>query len=578
MSPSTLIRTFCCLLLGALAGPALAAPGLLSYQGRMTDSRGLPINTQVTVVFSFFDAPTSGALLGNGWFDSDSVWPDKNGVYTTMIGDDNNPIPPGIFDCESVYLQVVVNNEFLSPRQRITASPYAINTGHTRTYVAAEAIKAGDVVMATSDGKIKKAKEPGAASYTDINLETTTGYSFKNLVRLSPTRFAAAYQPQGMGIIMLYTVNANGTLTAAKIYFWQGLINSILPLPNGQLLIAYRERTTGKSMLVAGTPGDVSIAFGTPLPQIISAYFPLAQDKLVIIDSSNYAMKIKVASVQNGTITMLASLDDPDAPGPTMSYLGGCVLDDNRIACVAYTFYETVRSANMCVFTFNGSSLQAGAWTKLKTLDGPQLPGPTTLSTVDQNKALLYWAGEGLQVVNFNGDAPVLGELIALPNTVSNPPVTAYPVAKNLALMAKGHSLCTLTINGASVVYSPVKRYASNFGKPGAPCFFDASRILSWTDGSESFYFHGPACIPLSSLDEVMDDWVGVAEETVATGKPCRVTIGGGVSRQFSALKPGRTYMLTPTGLKIADLSVLTSAEQSLLIGKALSANELLLK
>ena len=45
---------FSCLL--TFTVPAMAAPGLINYQGRLTNPSGKPITTPVEVTFTFWDA------------------------------------------------------------------------------------------------------------------------------------------------------------------------------------------------------------------------------------------------------------------------------------------------------------------------------------------------------------------------------------------------------------------------------------------------------------------------------------------------------------------------------------------
>ena len=51
------------LLLGAAAS-VWAAPGIISYQGRLTDAGGDPITTALSVTFTFWDAEVGGNPLG----------------------------------------------------------------------------------------------------------------------------------------------------------------------------------------------------------------------------------------------------------------------------------------------------------------------------------------------------------------------------------------------------------------------------------------------------------------------------------------------------------------------------------
>lgn len=109
-------------------GTVPAAPGLLNYQGRLTDASDNPIASPVNVTFTFWDADTGGAQLGAGFSDTDTVTPDAVGLYSTFVGDDPGiPIPASVFAGDSVWLNVNVGGEDLAPRMRVTSVGFAVH-------------------------------------------------------------------------------------------------------------------------------------------------------------------------------------------------------------------------------------------------------------------------------------------------------------------------------------------------------------------------------------------------------------------------------------------------------------------
>ena len=100
------------LLCAGMCGPIWGAPGLMSYQGKLTDKSGAPVTSAVTVTFTFWDAESGGVQLGKGFSDADVVTPDGDGVYATLIGDDpDNLVPDAIFQTDTVYLNININGE-----------------------------------------------------------------------------------------------------------------------------------------------------------------------------------------------------------------------------------------------------------------------------------------------------------------------------------------------------------------------------------------------------------------------------------------------------------------------------------
>ncbi|MBT3230778.1 hypothetical protein HN358_03285 [Candidatus Uhrbacteria bacterium] len=122
-----------------LALAATAPPRIISYQGRILNSNGVPISdTSVDMVFKFFDgddAATDTCI----WSNSSSTCATStvqtvtltDGLYSEDLGDTTDSyaaITADIFgDNGGVYLQVTIEGEALTPLKQFTAVPYASN-------------------------------------------------------------------------------------------------------------------------------------------------------------------------------------------------------------------------------------------------------------------------------------------------------------------------------------------------------------------------------------------------------------------------------------------------------------------
>ena len=134
---------------------AQAGPNIMNYQGKLTDNGGAPVTSATNIEFTFWDAESGGNQLGNGFSDTDSVIPNSEGIYSTMIGDSSgNIIPEEVFSVDSVYLNVSVNGEDLTPRQRMTSAGFAFSALNAKSAESATSalngIPAGYCIIAAT--------------------------------------------------------------------------------------------------------------------------------------------------------------------------------------------------------------------------------------------------------------------------------------------------------------------------------------------------------------------------------------------------------------------------------------------
>ena len=115
-----------------LVAPAARAevPGLLHYQGYLTDVEGTPVSGVWTVTFSFFEEQVGGAAF---FTEAQVVEPDV-GVFSVVLGSQpGNGIEPAWFSGGTAWLGLTVDDGVadpvvLQPRQRVTSHPYAMWT------------------------------------------------------------------------------------------------------------------------------------------------------------------------------------------------------------------------------------------------------------------------------------------------------------------------------------------------------------------------------------------------------------------------------------------------------------------
>lgn len=106
---------------------AIQSASNMSYQGKLLDSNGIPINSSgLQMIFNIYNAATGGTSL---WNETIPSVPVSNGVFSVQLG---NVIPgsltPQVFASSPTYLGVAVGGDSeMTPRQLLSASPYAFS-------------------------------------------------------------------------------------------------------------------------------------------------------------------------------------------------------------------------------------------------------------------------------------------------------------------------------------------------------------------------------------------------------------------------------------------------------------------
>lgn len=138
-----------------IAHAVASPPNIFAYQGRLLNSSGVPVaDSTASMIFRLYDASSGGTCL---WSNSSATCASAtamsitltDGLFSVALGDTGASfaaISDTVFgDNATVYLDVTVNSESMSPRRAILASPYALNSelldGYDTTQVGATSAK-----------------------------------------------------------------------------------------------------------------------------------------------------------------------------------------------------------------------------------------------------------------------------------------------------------------------------------------------------------------------------------------------------------------------------------------------------
>ncbi len=207
------------LLLSTVSGGFSAVPSTISYQGRLTDAAGTPVNGTVTMVFSIYNAASGGAAI---WTETQSVAVSQ-GIYNVVLG---SVIPIGLPFDVNYYIGLRVGSDAeMTPRQPLTSIGYAF-----RAEISNSAATVASVSGATFTNLA--AIPGGAGIIPSANIPATTSI--------------------GAGVITEASVSATAAITTSKL---NGPVSSIPGNGLGSL-------ATKSSISSADISGPVDVAHG----------------------------------------------------------------------------------------------------------------------------------------------------------------------------------------------------------------------------------------------------------------------------------------------------------------------------
>ncbi len=154
---------------------AASAPNIISYQGRVLNANGIPVtDTSVNMIYQLYTASSGGTCV---WSNSSASCATAtarsvtltDGLFSEPLGDTTASyaaISDAIFgDNATLYLQVTVGGEALSPRKQILAAPYALNADTVDGLDAdTDGATATALVALTSAGNVIFTGDPSGAT------------------------------------------------------------------------------------------------------------------------------------------------------------------------------------------------------------------------------------------------------------------------------------------------------------------------------------------------------------------------------------------------------------------------------
>lgn len=283
-----------------------AIPDVINFQGRLFESNGSPVTTQKSIVFRLFAADTGGSSV---YSETDSVTPDSNGIYNVVLG--QNVSLAGVDFSNPLWIEVTVNGETLTPRYKLTSTPYAFRSKSAEsvdwtdiTNIPTNISTAGNLDSSTvtlqgntfnAANKLVKLDSSGKLPVLDGS--ALTNLSFPNTVASSmtfnaPVVMNSTLQLNGGMLTSIRTIAASTTLTTSDhiilIDTGVGAITVTLPtaVGNAGRQYVFKRKVLSLNLTTIQAPGSETIdGLGT---LSVAGSLSTLNSVIVISDGTNW--------------------------------------------------------------------------------------------------------------------------------------------------------------------------------------------------------------------------------------------------------------------------------------------------
>jgi len=559
-----------------------------TYQGHLYDNNSVA-NDEYDFQFKLYDTNVGGGQVGSdvNVADVDVI----DGYFTVELD-----FGSSVFDGYARWLEIGVRpgasiSSFttLSPRQEITATPYANYASNSKAKQliedfmidAGKSVSAGDVVSFVN-GYIQKGFDYDL-SYSAEHVFNSASTGWISVTALSETKFVVVYADSGnftYGTAVVGRIVGNTITYGPEYVFNSGSTGylSVARLSDDKFVVAYIDVSNSDyGTTVIGDVSGIIINFGSEyvFNSFITHFMSVAalsEDRFVVIyedpDYFYYGMA-KLGQVSGDVISYYPSvIFNPASTG----FNSVAAVSEDKIV-VAYRDEGNSNYGTAVIGNILGSALSFGAGLVFNF----DSTGFSSVSALSQDKFVIAYLDEG----NSNYGTTIIGEITDaniffgteyVLDSNSNRPISVSALSEFKFVVAYedanssdyGKALIG-GISGDTITYG--REYPFNLSgtfSPSVAAFSEDTFVVAFSDDGNSDY--GTAVIGDVDSGKV----IGIAKESGTELETIPVIIGG-VSNLHSGLTPGVMYY----GHTLGNLTIYTSDWP---IGLAISTSEILLE
>ncbi len=248
----------------------MAIPQKMSFQGRLLDDYGNPVDGEQSVIVSLYSAETGGTLL----FTESRTITFNSGLFHLNIGD-VTPLAADVFDVAQPWIQFTVAGETM-PRQPLTTDAYAFRSTVADTALWFDLDTLGAYVDTSMIASLTTGESGGAAAFRvqgepwfPDSLTLVAGENV-HLTQLGRDITVSADQYSGAAF------RAYGQPWISDSLILRAGTNVTLSQTDDQITISATAGSTGEDHdwtidgdnIFSGVSGNVGIGTGTPLSKL----------------------------------------------------------------------------------------------------------------------------------------------------------------------------------------------------------------------------------------------------------------------------------------------------------------------
>ena len=354
------------------------------------------------------------------------------------------------------------------------------------------------------------------------------------------------YSRGGVGKAKVGTVSGTGISLGSEAQFTaQGNVftqGATFDSNSNKVVIGFKDAGNGNyGTAVVGTVSGTSISFGTPVvfesagSYNISSSFDSTNNKVVFTyrdaDNSNYGTAI-VGTV-SGTGISFGSATAFTSSAAT-NYMVNAYDPDQQKTIVAYANSGSSNVGEARVGTVSGTSISFG--------DAINFDTPASGNAASYVGIAYDTSNDKIVIVNSNG----------------------------------GFSVVTGTVSGSTITFGSDFVIDTATSGSYSAVVFDSSNnklVVTHADSGNSNYGTAYVLTLGSGINLTSENFIGFAEDTVATGQPVTINTKGAIDENQSSLTPAQQYFVQTDGTlgKSAD-------DPSVVAGTAVTATKLIVK